>query len=417
MLTFRQFFVQRKSLMEDTNPFGNFPGMKVMSLDQFVATANRLNPGMQTEEEEGEPFGLGAKTKVPTGEQLRQYLNRIFTGEKTKADKFLMPYIHNKLVKTIAGKSYLLYPGSDVVLDTQTGQTFNIEELKRLFKIRPQTILSQNTKMKKSGGEDAVFYNFGIPALVGMAVNEQANELVVVSTCPGAGECMLECYALKGGYLQYPESSMKQTRMLNFLLNDPKKFFAMLKTELTDKENKAEKNNVKIVVRWHDAGDFFSEQYKNLFFDVVKEFPNVLFYAYTKVASVALSAMPDNLVMNYSQGAKPTERQQIDFKTQKHSVIVPKQMFMDLMVRRERADDETGKTVKSLVFKTPLDLETFKNRLTAKYGIEKNSILTYAEMLKTPFGQRNQYNVFVVPGEGDVSASRRDVHGTYLLVH
>lgn len=411
MLTFRQFFVQRKSLMEASTPFGNFPGVTVMPLDKFASSAGM----MQTEAEE--PFGLGATSRTAGEDEMQGYLERIFTGEKTKADKFLLPYIHNKLLKTVAGKSFLLYPGSDIGLDAQTGKTFDTEALKKHLTIRPTSILSQNQKMKKSGGEDAIFYNFGIPALVGLAVNEQTNQFVVVSTCPGAGQCQMYCYAMKGGYVQYPDSSVKQTRMLNFLLNDPQGFFALLKKEITAISRKAEKNNIRVVVRWHDAGDFFSEQYKNLFFDVVKEFPNVLFYAYTKVANVATSAMPDNLVMNFSQGAKPSERQQVDITVQKHSSVVPKEMFTDLMVRKQRKDDESGKMVNSLEFKSPRELETFKDRLEAKYGIKKNSILTYAEMLKTPLGQRNQYNVIVVPGEGDVSASRRDVHGTYLLFH
>lgn len=409
MLSFSQY-LRRNLLAEATTPFGAFPGVTAMSLDKFAASG-----GMQTEADDA--FGLGATTRTPGDTEMQGYLRRIFDQEKTKADKFLMPYIHNKLLTKVDGKSFLLYPGSDVALDTQSGTTFDIEALKKHLSARPKNILSQNVKMKKSGGKDVIYYNFGIPALVGLAVNEQTNQFVIVSTCPGAGQCQMYCYAMKGGYVQYPESSVKQTRMLNFLLNNPTGFFEQLKKEIANEVRKAAKKDVKIVIRWHDAGDFFSEEYKKLFFQVVEAFPEVLFYAYTKVANVATGQMPDNLVMNFSQGAKPSERQQVDINTQKHSSVVPKEMFTDLMQRNKRKDDETGEEVNSLEFKSPDALRTFKDRLASKYNIKADSILTYQQMLQTPQGQPNQYNVIVVPGEGDVSASRRDVHGTYLLFH
>lgn len=92
-------------------------------------------------------------------------------------------------------------------------------------------------------------------------------------------------------------------------------------------------------------------------------------------------------------------------------------MFTDLMLRKKTKDEETGKVVSSLEFKSPQALDTFKERLASKYNIPKESIITYMQMKQTPMGTPNQYNVIVVPGEGDVSASRRDVHGTYLLFH
>jgi hypothetical protein len=39
-------------------------------------------------------------------------------------------------------------------------------------------------------------------------------------------------------------------------------------------------------------------------------------------------------------------------------------------------------------------------------------------MIDTPESdEQNKYNVIVRPGDGDVSASRGDVKGTYLLIH
>jgi len=40
------------------------------------------------------------------------------------------------------------------------------------------------------------------------------------------------------------------------------------------------------------------------------------------------------------------------------------------------------------------------------------------EMLDTPLSsEKGKYNVIVLPGQGDESASRSDVLGTYLLIH
>ena len=81
---------------------------------------------------------------------------------------------------------------------------------------------------------------------------------------------------------------------------------------------------------------------------------------------------------------------------------------------------------------SPKDYETFKERMAAKYSIDPKSIITYDEMMKTPYGgggvgggvadgdrsfKRGIYNVIVKPGDGDDSANRADVLGTYLLMH
>ena len=46
-----------------------------------------------------------------------------------------------------------------------------------------------------------------------------------------------------------------------------------------------------------------------------------------------------------------------------------------------------------------------------------NNLLTYDEMNETPPGEKLKWNVIVMPGDGDESASRSDVLGTYLIIH
>ena len=212
---------------------------------------------------------------------------------------------------------------------------------------------------------------------------EATNEFVVVDTCPGAGACKLFCYAMKGSYIQYTATSMKLAKNLNFLLNDPDGFVRQLSLELNKAIKKFSKiPGVDIKLRWHDAGDFFSPQYLDLAFGVARSFPNITFYAYTKIASAAHSSMPPNFLINFSAGAKPSEQGQMDLTKKKHSDVVPKDMFFDLIARNgnKLIKDEQGRTQ----FADAASVIKFKQRLAQKYSLNLDTILTYDEMMKKP---------------------------------
>ena len=345
---------------------------------------------------------LGATTQTLSGDDLQKYLQRTVTGKKTKLDKYQMPYVH----------------GSNVVIKDENDRTFDLDKLKASVITRPEKILKQNEKITHSGGGSTVYFNIGLPALKGLAVNELTGEFVIVDTCPGAGACKVYCYAKKGGYVQWKASSLSQTRQLNFLLNDPTGYKAKLESELKSAENKFAKKGTKVVVRWHDAGDFFSPEYLDLAYSIARDFPNIDFYAYTKMASVSLGSKPNNFKMNFSAGALPSQEKQINLQTTKHSTVVPKQMFVDLVDRIE-IDDPTnpGKKIKKMEFKSPSDLQSLKQKLAAKYNFPVSTVITYDEMMKMPVGTIPQWNVIVKPGDGDDSANRADVIGTWLLIH
>jgi len=312
-----------------------------------------------------------------------------------------MPYVHN----------------SNIAIKNDVGQTYDTEKLKAAVMTRPKQILKMNAKMAKSAGEEAIFFDIGLPALKGLAVNEKTGDFIVVDTCPGAGACKVYCYAKKGGYIQYKDASMSQTKLLNYLINDPEGFKKQFKAELTSESAKAKKKNKQIIVRWHDAGDFFSPDYLELAYSIAREFPDVKFYAYTKIASVATGAKPENFIINFSMGAAPEQEKKIDFGNTKHSTVVPKPMFDKYALK-----DDKGKLIRDeknrLQFKSEDDLKKFKSDLAAKYGVPSSSVITYDELLTIPESDEvNKYNVIVRPGDGDVSASRRDVKGTYLLIH
>lgn len=368
------------------NEFG-LPGASVVPLTQFVA------------QELDEADMLGATTRILPPGELQAYLQRTAAGEKEKLDKYKMPYVHR----------------GNIEIKDENDRTYDLDKLKAAITARPEKILKQNEKISHSGGGSTVYYNIGLPALKGLAVNEKTGDFVVVDTCPGAGACKVYCYAKKGGYVQWKASSLSQTRQLNFLLNDPDGYKAKLKSELAAAEKKFGKKDTKVVVRWHDAGDFFSPDYLNLAYSIARDFPNIEFYAYTKVASVAQGDKPSNFKMNFSAGATPEQEKQIDFSKTKHSTVVPKQMFDDLILKAD------GKLVKDpegkIQFKSPEALDTLKKKLAAKYNMPEDSVITYDEMMKIPVGDKPKWNVIVKPGDGDDSANRGDVIGTWLLIH
>ena len=351
---------------------------------------------------------LGATTREVPAAEMQDYLKRVKDKEKLTTDKYKMPFVH----------------GGNIEIKDENDRTYDLEKLKLSIKVRPATLLKQNEKIIHSGGDATVYFNLGLPALKGLAVNEKNNEFVIVDTCPGAGACKVYCYAKKGGYIQWKNSSMSQTRVLNFLLNDPDGFKNKLSSEIKSAQVKfdkkqtklsSNKNKTKLVIRWHDAGDFFSPEYLNFAYSIAANFPDVDFYAYTKMASVAVGTKPANFTTNFSGGSTPEQEKQIDFKTTKHSTVVPKQAFEDLILRGD--DGKVKRDEKNRIQFSPENLTTLKKKLAMKYSVSADSVITYDEMVAIPVGMEPNWNVIVKPGDGDDSANRADVLGTYLLLH
>jgi hypothetical protein len=365
---------------------------------------------------------IDAPTRVIKDKELNDYLDRILSKDKKKTDKYKLPYVHRSNVKN-------LIP----IVDPE-GKRFDLDKLAADITERPKTLLKQNEKMQHSDGTTSIFYNIGLPALTGLGYDEEKKEFVIINTCPGAGECKTFCYALKGGYVQWAPVSLSQTRILNYLYNDPSGFFDQLNAEIDEQKRKgdAKQEKHKVTVRWHDAGDFFSDEYLDLAYKLAATHPTVDFYAYTKRADVsgATQNRPPNFMINFSMGARKAEQKRVDFGVEKHSTVVPKDLFSDLLKK------DGNRLVKGpsgeWQWNSPKDYETFKERMAAKYSIDPKSIITYDEMMKTPYGggglgggvadgdrsfKRGIYNVIVKPGDGDDSANRADVLGTYLLMH
>ena len=317
--------------------------------------------------------------------EVADYLNRVKANadlktadrEKFKADK---PFVH--------AKSSFFKPG-EVEVDVD----YFIERMTT----PPNNIINTNEKILHSGGPHEYVFKTGIPAFRGIVYDEDKGTFHYINTCPGAGSCVIICYALKGRYIQYPGSYDSMTRRLNYLLNHPDKYQNQLYNELKAKaeEFKAFKGyKSKVVLRWNDSGDFFTKRYVKMAEEVMsrlsEEGYNVEGYAYTKVADVAKTSDID---ATFSAGANK------GMEKQKTSLVVPKKLFADLNLIK--LDDE----------------QELKNRVSDFFGLDKNDVITYDELMSTPKGDVKKWNVIVTPGDGDDAAFRPDVQKILLTQH
>ena len=378
--------------------------------------------------------GLEEATKLPAssrefgGDEFQDYMKRIvgtpdvdkqgnvktdkkgnekYVSGKTKTDKYKMPYIHRS--------SVIEYLGPD-------GKTYDEDKIKQALAQRPKALLKQNEKMKHSNGELEQFFNVGFAALTGIALDEETNKLIIVNTCPGAGSCKVDCFAMKGGKVQFKAAWQSDGRILTYLLNDPDGFFNQLSAEISKEEKLGQKGGYAVTIRWHDAGDFFSPEYLDLALKMAAKHPDVKFYAYTKMAGAALAQKPANFIINWSEGANTAQEKQVKAKdatldTTKNSRIVPDEMFQDLLVKDEKKNLVKGASGQWQV--QPDKLPELKQRLAKQYGLSSNSILSYDEYMakRKSIPQGMKYNVIVAPGEGDISANDPNIISTLLLRH
>lgn len=326
-------------------------------------------------------------------EDVVEYLNKVRanSGKKTAdREKFPKnkPYVH--------AKSSFFKKDED---------TIDIDYFIERITTPPKNIISSgNDKMAKTGSQYEFVYSTGIPAFRGIVYSIKNKRFHYINTCPGAGDCVLICYALRGNYVRYPVSYDAMTRRLNYLLNYPDRYEQQMYDELKakcEKHKAFEGYRAKVTVRWNDSGDFFTRKYVKIAQDVIARLKadgyNVDSYAYTKVADVA----KDNNFgsSSFSSGANKKQSSQVTSPDQKRSVIVPKELFADLDLMR--VSDEVA----------------LKDRISQKFGLNRNDIITYEELMNTPKTDSPKWHVIVVPGDGDDAAIRHDVKTVLLTQH
>ncbi len=368
-------------------------GVEIMGVDEFWGQEKR----------EGDLVELDVDVKEAEGDEnikdidIKQMAS---PEEREKQSKRPIASRTNRLLHNSTIKGLVDDDGNEI---TDEG----LEKLKMNMLKRPDSLLKQNEKMKKSRGSGIEIYNFSLPAYQGLFFNEKTGTFQIIKTCPSASECVAFCYATKGGYIQYPASAEFSAKVMTFLMNDFEGFFKLLKTNLVKAKKVADRNGDVLFIRIHDAGDFYGEKYINAWIDVMNTFPDINFYAYTKQFELfkKFGELPQNFTLNKSFGGRDDKL--INVVTDKHSRVIPPELFSDLKLKKKE-----GQTII-----TPEQVEVLKNRIAEKLGIDRGTILTYSEMLGKEKGNEPYWNVIIMPGEGDLSATRKDVLGTLLLFH
>lgn len=131
---------------------------------------------------------------------------------------------------------------------------------------------------------------FGIPAL--------KSETGFI-TCPMAGACAAICYARQGSYTWEPVRRAREAN-LAAIREGVHQFAADAIADLS---------HIKAsIVRIHDSGDFFSQDYLDAWIFIARKFPEKTFYAYTKSLHLDFSFAPKNLKITQSFGGKLDSR-------------------------------------------------------------------------------------------------------------
>jgi hypothetical protein len=118
-------------------------------------------------------------------------------------------------------------------------------------------------------------------------------------TCPGAGSCKENCYATQGRYVMdnvAAPRAMNLVIVLKLLRRGPVNLATMLKKDLD--------LVTQDVVRIHDSGDFFNQDYLDAWILAISWTPEKKFYCYTKSHHLDWSKTPRNLAVIHSLGSK-----------------------------------------------------------------------------------------------------------------
>ena len=147
-------------------------------------------------------------------------------------------------------------------------------------------LLSKNSKMKNSeNSKYKRIFNWTIPAFMTKDG---------FKTCPMAGVCASGCYARSGAYLF---SNVYRKHEENLTLTQTPLFVNAMDAEI--KKIKPD------LLRIHDSGDFYSEEYLDKWIQLAQLNPKVQFYAYTKMVELVKSKqLPNNFTIIFSLGGK-----------------------------------------------------------------------------------------------------------------
>lgn len=292
-----------------------------------------------------QPF-IHSKSKLfkDEGERVEKE-NRIISQLKKELDEIYKKYRASKNNDNAEVYEKIIKEKIEYLSRVHDGLAVDIENFKKNLMILPNSIIGKNAKMMKSGAPNEFVVNTGIPAVGAIIYNRAKDSFEMVETCPGRGSCATFCYAMSHNYTRFFGTYDIMIRRLNFMINDPqgyeemffKDLYSLAKNKgaiITEKKineainqfisiNKQKVNNIKsknpnitdsdviemlkdeydkylldfmnktnkIVLRWNDSGDWFSEDYVTIGSNVVRRLRamgvNVTTTTYTKIAQVS----------------------------------------------------------------------------------------------------------------------------------
>lgn len=130
--------------------------------------------------------------------------------------------------------------------------------------VRPTGLLTQNSNLRRDR-----IWNWCLPAWAGRLPDGRT-----YNACPSAGICAQVCYARNGSY-RFSNVLERHQRNLAYVLDDLAGWTQQMIDEISRKRGP-------VIIRIHDAGDFFSDTYLRAWLTVMAAHPSVRFYAYTK---------------------------------------------------------------------------------------------------------------------------------------
>lgn len=161
-----------------------------------------------------------------------------------------------------------------------------------------------------------------------------------MNVCPQAGACAKFCYALNGTFM-FRNVRGAHERNLVMVLDHLDEWRDRMSDELCHKRfrptgvPRLEGYNLQLddwaewwranggaAIRIHDSGDFFSREYLEAWIDIARDFPDVLFYAYTKEVTLLreyVDIAPTNFRWVYSMGGKQDNL--IDVENERHADV------------------------------------------------------------------------------------------------
>lgn len=301
---------------------------------------------------------------------------------------------------------------------------FDLEKLKDILMKKPDDnqLLGQNKKMAKTN-----FYNISLPALKSLIYHEASDKFYVTTVCGQAKECVAWCYAQIGNYLLFDPPVRLKMQKLNYIINHWEEWKSRVIDRIKYLE-KSKKEGEEVVVRWHDSGDFMSEQYLGIALDIARETPNAIHYAYTKEVKMIKGAMqagqvPPNFEFKFSLEGK----QRSDIKPEDpRGLVLPSSEFSEFWKPKPEGltPEEEKEWEKAGMWKfTSQEMEIVKQRAAKYYNIDadKTPILTHDEYVegwnKGTLSQDRIYYVISKPGDTDLPASRKNTLGIINLLH